>query len=185
MSESSEPLDYSLSYYPDPVLRKVAEAVPAFDEELEKLVKGMFALMVASQGVGLAAPQVGLRKRVLIVNHSGEPADNLVLVNPKIVARTGPRTDFEEGCLSFPEIYADVSRPERCTVEAFDTEGNAIETEYDGFVSRIVQHEYDHLEGVLLVDRMSPADKLRHKAALEELVEEHKSRTKAASLHRR
>jgi len=171
-----EPLVFTLTLYPDPVLRRTAEPVVSFDEELESIVAGMFARMRESQGVGLAGPQVGLGKRILVLNHSAEAADDLVLINPEIVDRGGSPTRFDEGCLSFPDIYAEVSRPERCTVEAFDVSGKPFRAEYEGFVSRIVQHEYDHLEGVLLVDRMSPADKLRNKADLEELVEKYKAR---------
>jgi len=111
-----------------------------------------------------------LKRRILVLNPTGDRKDDLTLVNPEIVARSGPDTLFDEGCLSFPGIYAEIRRPERCTVRAFDVEGHAIEAEHSGFTSRIIQHEYDHLEGVLLVDRMSPADKLRNRAALEELV---------------
>jgi peptide deformylase len=170
----SDPPEYELTLYPSPILRKAAQEVPAFDEALRQTVAGMLARMTASNGVGLAAPQVGLKQRILVLNPTGEPEDELVLVNPKLVARTGPKTTHEEGCLSFPGIYADVERPERCTIEAFDVAGQPIKAEYEGFVSRIVQHEYDHLEGVLLVDRMSPADKLRHKAVLQDLVEDYK-----------
>ena len=104
-------------------------------------------------------------------HYFGEAAYELALVNPTLVERGGPPVVFEEGCLSFPGIYAEVERPERCTVRAFDPQGRPIEATYSGFTSRIVQHEHDHLEGILLVDRMSPADKIRHRAALEELVE--------------
>jgi peptide deformylase len=168
------PLELRLTLFPDPILRKVAEPIAAFDDDLRALVDAMFECMTRSQGVGLAGPQVGLRRRILVLNPTGEPGDSLALVNPTIVERAGPETVFEEGCLSFPGIYAEVRRPERCLVDAFDAQGNAIRAEYDGFVSRIVQHEYDHLEGVLLVDRMSPADRLRHKAALDELKERHR-----------
>ena len=167
--------EYELTLYPGPVLRKTARAVEAFDEELAQIVAGMLVRMKASNGVGLAAPQVGLKKRILVLNATGEPEDELVLVNPTLIDRSGPKTTYEEGCLSFPGIYAEVERPDRCTVKAFDVEGNPIEAEYEGFVSRIIQHEFDHLEGVLLVDRMSPADKLRHKAALQELVDDYKA----------
>ena len=139
----------------------------------------MYTLMYKSQGVGLAAPQVGLRKRILVVNPTGEPQDEFALVNPTIVDRSGPLTVAEEGCLSFPGIYADIQRPECCKVEALSANGETVEHEFDGFVSRIVQHEYDHLEGVLLVDRMSPADKQCHKAALNELIDRYKARAKA------
>jgi len=169
-------LHFELSLYPDPVLRKPAQPVAAFDEELRAIVAAMFERMYASKGVGLAAPQVGLKTRILVVNPSGEAKDELLLVNPKILARSGPPTVFEEGCLSFPGIYAEVERPELCQVQACRLDGTPFEETFSGFVSRIVQHEYDHLEGVLLVDRMSPADRLRHKAALEDLVARHKRR---------
>ena len=178
MSEESQELEFSLTLYPTPVLRKPAEPVEAFDDDLRATVEAMYRRMRASQGVGLAAPQVGLGKRILVLNpgpsEDGEEGQDLTLINPEIVSRSGPPTTFDEGCLSFPGIFAEIRRPERCRVKAFDVEGNPIEQEYDGFVSLIIQHEYDHLEGVLLVDRMSPADKLRNKAALEELVERYK-----------
>jgi peptide deformylase len=164
------PLEFSLTLYPQPLLRQVAAPVAAFDEELRAIVAAMFERMRASKGVGLAAPQVGLKLRILVLNPSGDEKDDLALINPEIVARGGPDTLFDEGCLSFPGIYAEIRRPERCTVRARDVEGRPIEAEYSGFQSRIIQHEYDHLEGVLLVDRMSPADKLRNRTALEELV---------------
>ena len=173
------PLELTLTLYPDPMLRKVAQPVTAFDEELARTVAAMFARMVASKGVGLAAPQVGLKRRILVLNATGDEKDNLALINPTIVARSGPETLFDEGCLSFPGIYAEIKRPDRCAVKAFDVSGRAIEREYSGFESRIIQHEFDHLEGVLLVDRMSPADKLTHKAALQELVERYKKKPAA------
>lgn len=169
-------LHFDLTLYPDPVLRKPAQPVAAFDEELRAIVQAMFERMYASKGVGLAAPQVGLKTRILVVNPTGETKDELLLVNPKILERSGPPTVFEEGCLSFPGIYAEVERPELCRVAACQLDGTPFEATYSGFVSRIVQHEYDHLEGVLLVDRMSPADRLRHKTALEDLVARHRRR---------
>jgi len=174
-------LHFDLTLYPDPVLRKPAEPITAFDEELRAIVQGMFERMYASKGVGLAAPQVGLKLRILVLNPTGESKDELVLVNPKILARSGPPTLFEEGCLSFPGVYAEIERPEACRIQACTLDGTPFEATYDGFVSRIVQHEYDHLEGVLLVDRMSPADRLFHKAVLEDLVARHKRKAAAAS----
>ena len=174
----TEALEFDLTLYPSPVLRKVAEPVEAFDEELAKIVEGMYELMFASKGVGLAGPQVALRKRILVLNETGEatqPERNLTLINPTIVALAGDKVRFDEGCLSFPGIYAEVARPDRCTLEAFSLSGEPFREEYTGFRGRVVQHEFDHLEGVLLVDRMSPADKLRNKAALEDLVERYKA----------
>ena len=173
-------LEFEVVLYPDPVLRKVAEPVEAFDEDLRNTVAAMFERMRASNGVGLAAPQVGLRKRILVLNPTGEPEDDLALINVRIVDRFGPEGPFDEGCLSFPDIYAEVVRPEPCKVTAQDLEGNELELEFDGFTSRIVQHEYDHLEGVLLVDRMSPADKARNRSALEALVEDYRERNPKA-----
>jgi peptide deformylase len=164
------PLEFDVVLYPEPVLRKVSEPVQEFDENLRAVVAAMFARMRKSNGVGLAAPQVGLRRRILVLNPGGGEGDDIALVNPMIVAREGGRVVFDEGCLSFPGIYAEIGRPERCTVKAFGPSGETIEEEYDGFASRIIQHEYDHLEGILLVDRMSPAEKLKHKAALDDLV---------------
>ena len=166
----SEPTEYEVVLYPDPVLRRVAEPIDRFDDALEQLVRSMFARMKKSNGVGLAAPQIGLRQRVLVLNPTGDAADDLALINPTIVARAGARVAYDEGCLSFPGIFAEIVRPERCTVQAFDLGGKPLERELDGFPSRIVQHEYDHLEGVLLVDRMSPAERQKHKGALESLV---------------
>ncbi len=173
--------EFEVVVYPDPVLRKVSEPVARFDEDLRSVVAGMFARMRKSKGVGLAAPQVGLRQRILVLNPTGKEEDDLVLVNPTIVARAGDRTVFDEGCLSFPGIYAEISRPDRCTVRFVDVSGAPVEREYSGFESRIIQHEYDHLEGVLLVDRMTPAEKLKHKAALEELVARYKRASPAPS----
>ena len=175
----TEELSLSLTLYPEPVLRKPAEPVSDCDNELRALVRAMFDLMYESQGVGLAAPQVGLKKRILVVNETGEPEDEFALINPTIVEHSGAPTAFEEGCLSFPGIYAEINRPERCKVEALDPNGKPVEREFEGFVSRIVQHEYDHLEGVLLVDRMSPAEKQRNKAALGDLVDRYKRRAHA------
>lgn len=170
-------LHFDLTLYPDPLLRRPALPVLAFDEELRAIVAGMFERMYASKGVGLAAPQVGLKKRLLVLNASGETTGELVLVNPRILERSGPATLFEEGCLSFPGIYAEVERPESCRVQAFRVDGTPFEETFGDFTGRIIQHEYDHLEGVLLVDRMSPADRLRNKAALEELIDKHKRKT--------
>lgn len=172
----TEKLTFQLTLYPEPVLRKVAAEVESFDEELRETVAAMLECMYASKGVGLAAPQVGLQKRILVVNPTGEKDDELVLINCRILDRSGSPSLYEEGCLSFPGIYAEIERPDRCRVEAQDLSGETVVREFDGFVSRIVQHEYDHLEGVLLVDRMSSADKLVHKAALQDLVDDYRAK---------
>ena len=171
---SEEELRYELTLYPSPLLRRPCPPVEDFGSELAEILEGMYERMHASKGVGLAAPQVGIRQRILVLSATGEKADQIALINPTIVDKFGELTVAEEGCLSFPDIYAEVSRPEKCTVKAFTPEGKEFERTFEGFESRIVQHEYDHLEGVLLVDRMSGADKQRNKAALQDLVDSYK-----------
>ncbi|MEM6672512.1 MAG: peptide deformylase [Planctomycetota bacterium] len=174
----SDPKTFDVVLFPDPVLRKEAADVEAFDDDLRSTVTGMFERMFESQGVGLAAPQVGLSQRIFVLNDEGDrekPDRNLALINPTIKSLEGPKVRFEEGCLSLPGVHCDVTRPERCVVHAFDVEGNAFEKEYEGFVARIIQHEYDHLQGVLLVDRMTPSDKMRNRAAVEELRERYRA----------
>ena len=166
-----QPLDVVV--YPDPVLRRGGKSVAAFDQGLRDLAARMFEAMYAEGGVGLAAPQVAIEQKLLVLNPKGDASDRsseLALVNPRITKKKG-RAFGEEGCLSFPGIYAEVERPENCRVQAFRADGTPFEESFGGFTSRIIQHEYDHLEGVLLVDRMSPADRLRNRTALEELVE--------------
>jgi peptide deformylase len=187
MSEPLE-LDFVVTLYPAPVLRQPAQPVAAFDGNLKRIVEAMFRRMYLSKGVGLAAPQVGLAQRILVLDPSGEQQDSsqaLVLVNPTLVSRSGAEELYEEGCLSFPGIYAEVRRPERCRVRAFDLSGQETEVEYTGFVSRIIQHEYDHLEGVLLVDRMSPADRQKNRGALEDLVARFKEKQARSAVRSR
>lgn len=168
----SEPKTFQVVFYPDPILRKESKDVTAFDEDLRATVDGMFDRMFEDKGVGLAAPQVGLSLRILVLNDEGDrekPDRNLTLINPTIKSFSGEKVRFEEGCLSLPDIHCDVTRPDRCVIHAFDVDGNEFELEYEGFISRIIQHEHDHLQGVLLVDRMTPSDKMRNRAAVEEL----------------
>lgn len=168
----SEPKTFEVVLFPDPVLRREAEDVESFDEGLRETVDAMFATMFKSGGVGLAAPQVGLSQRIFVLNDQGDPETpdrNMALINPEIREFRGSKTRHEEGCLSIPGVHADITRPERCLVRYQDVEGNEKEEEFDGFVSRIIQHEYDHLQGVLLVDRMTPSDKQRNRAAVLDL----------------
>jgi peptide deformylase len=158
--------------YPDPTLRRETRPVTEFDAALRATADAMLARMFESRGVGLAAPQVGLSVRLFVCNSGGDPEHpelNRAFVNPVITARGGRRVRAEEGCLSLPQIYAEVERPERCTVRFQDLAGETHVEDFEGFDARVVQHEFDHLEGVLIVDRMTPADKARHRAALDEL----------------
>lgn len=147
---------YPIVKYPDPVLQQKAAAVTAFDKELKKLADDMFESMYAAEGIGLAAPQIGVLKRVTVIDVSfgKEPKDKLVLVNPEIVSRAGRQVE-EEGCLSLPEIRDKVVRDGTVTVRAQDVKGEWFEVDGEELLSRAFQHEIDHLDGVLFIDRLS------------------------------
>ncbi len=142
--------------YPDPVLQQPGEPVVEFDEALRSFVADMFETMYAAQGIGLAAPQVGVSRRVTVMDLSSgkDPAQKMVLVNPEIVERAGKLYE-EEGCLSFPEIREKVSRAARVKVRAQDEHGKWFEAEGEELLSRCMQHEIDHLDGVLFIFRIS------------------------------
>jgi peptide deformylase len=142
--------------YPEPVLQKPGEPVTEFDGELCKLVTDMFETMYASQGIGLAAQQVGVAKRVTVIDLSQgkDPEQKLVLVNPEIIFREGKQYE-EEGCLSFPEIREKVSRAAKVRIRAQDEKGKWFEMDGEELLSRAFQHEIDHLDGMLFIFRMS------------------------------
>ena len=141
----------------DPILREEAPEVETFDEELRSLVQDMFITMAAAEGAGLAAPQVGIRKRVLVADvvTEGEEPVRVALVNPIIVEVSTEEDRSSEGCLSIPGVTEVVSRPDAVVVEGFDPAGDPVQIEAEGLLSRVLQHEVDHLEGVLFFDRIS------------------------------
>ena len=143
--------------FPAPVLKRKAEPVSAFDEDLQKLIDDMVETMYAAPGVGLAAPQVGVSKRLAVVDISSRDEKHplIVLINPFIV-RTDGEIEFEEGCLSIPEYTAKVKRSENLIVRAHDRAGTEVEIEAGGLLAIALQHEIDHLDGLLLIDRISP-----------------------------
>jgi len=140
----------------DPVLRTPADPVTDFDAELRKLVADMFETMYASQGIGLAAPQVGVSKRVTIIDLSmgKDPKQKLVLVNPEVILSEGRQYE-EEGCLSFPDIREKVVRAAKVRIRAQDEKGKWFEMDGEELLARAFQHEIDHLDGVLFIFRMS------------------------------
>jgi peptide deformylase len=156
--------------YPHPALRHKSKLLRRFDNELKNIVRGMFDLMYEQKGVGLAANQVGLPYRFFIINLEGDPAKapEYVFINPEI-RRGGALVEKEEGCLSFPEIYAPVKRPEKVVLSAYNLDGEEINCDLEGFFARAVQHEYDHLDGMLFIDRLSPSGLLSVKQALLDL----------------
>jgi peptide deformylase len=142
--------------YPDPVLEKPGEPVTEFNDELRALVDDMFESMYEAKGIGLAAPQIGLSKRLTVIDLSfkEKPEDKIVLINPEIVFRAGKQHE-EEGCLSLPEIREKVTRAAKVKVKAQDLEGKWFEIEGEELLSRAFQHEIDHLDGILFFRRVS------------------------------
>lgn len=164
--------------YPHPVLRRGGKPVTAFDGELRELAGRMMEAMYEEGGVGLAAPQVGIEQKLLVLNPTGDAGDRsgeMVLCNPRITRKKG-REFGEEGCLSFPGIQAEVERWVDITVTYQDLDGQEQTFAAKDWLARIVQHELDHLEGVLFTDRLTAADKLRVKAQLLELEERYRAR---------
>lgn len=147
---------YPIVKFPDPVLQQLAEPVTVFDAELRQLVDDMFASMYDAQGVGLAAPQIGISKRLTVIDVSfqKDPKKKIVLINPEIVEKTGKHV-AEEGCLSLPEIRDRVTRAATVKVRAQDADGNPVEVEGTELLSRAIQHEIDHLDGILFIFRLS------------------------------
>ena len=142
--------------WPNPVLSKPGEKITVFDAKLKKLVEEMFESMYAAQGIGLAAPQIAISKRLTVIDVSFKknPTDRIVLINPEIVSREGKQLE-EEGCLSLPEIREKVSRAAKVKVKAQDVTGEWFEVEGEELLARAFQHEIDHLDGVLFIDRLS------------------------------
>lgn len=142
--------------YPEPVLERPAEPVTEFNEELRKFVDDMFESMYAAKGIGLAAPQVAVSKRITVIDLSfkEKPADKIVLINPEIILREGKQYE-EEGCLSLPDIREKVSRAAKVKVRAQDAKGEWFELEGEELLSRAFQHEIDHLDGILFFKRVS------------------------------
>jgi peptide deformylase len=161
--------------YGDPVLREAAEPVAEVDDEIVKLIENMTETMYAAEGLGLAANQVGVLKRVIIIDEGmarGEDKNKiLALVNPEIVLEEGSALG-NEGCLSFPELRGDIYRPQRVVVQGLDKKGKAIKVEGIDLLARAIRHEVDHLNGVLFIDKMVRSDKELIKGKLRKLRKE-------------
>lgn len=156
--------------YPSPVLRRHAAMVPAIDDSIRALATDMFRVMREEEGAGLAAPQVGESLRIFVTEarpDENEPA--AVYVNPEIELMDGEQDYMNEGCLSLPDIRGDIRRHERVTLAWTDLEGTRHRRTHDGMLARVWLHEFDHLEGVLIIDRMSPVDRMRARKPLKAL----------------
>lgn len=165
-------------HHPHPALRWKSKDLTRIDAQLKDWVSQMFGLMYEARGIGLAANQVALPYRMFVINPSGDPEDKeneQLFINPQIVKRNGSE-EAEEGCLSLPEVYGPVSRAERIVVEAFDLTGQEFSMELSGLPARVVQHETDHLDGVMFTDRVSD----EHLATIQPLIEDFESQMKRA-----
>ena len=152
--------------YPDPRLHTVAKPVAQVDDRVRAIVADMFETMYAAKGVGLAATQVDIHERIIVVDTSEQRDQPMVLINPQIVERSADCKEWEEGCLSLPGIYDKVTRPDRIRVRALDARGEGFEIEADGLMAVCVQHEMDHLEGKVFLDYLSSLKRSRIKVRM-------------------
>lgn len=172
--------------FPDERLRKKALPVPAVDAAVQRLLDDMLETMYQAPGVGLAAPQVNVHKRVVVIDVSEEKNDPLCLINPEIIAKHG-KLEGEEGCLSVPGLFEKVERAEKISLRALNRQGDAFEMEAEGLLAVCIQHELDHLEGKLFVDYLSPlkrqrARKKQQKTQRENQKKEPRSGSRAAAI---
>jgi peptide deformylase len=164
--------DLKIIHYPDPRLKKMSQPVTVFDGNLKALAARMFELMREARGVGLAAPQVGRNIRLFIMNPTGEPENDQIYVNPDLSEAEGSE-EGEEGCLSLPGINVTIVRDKTLKMKAQTVEGKPIEQSASGYLARIWQHEFDHLNGIMLTDRMGSVAKLTNRKTLKELEEKY------------
>ena len=159
--------------YPDPVLRQKAKPLTEINKEVYLKVEEMMELMYQAQGIGLAAPQVGWSVRLFIIDADGDSHEGKVFINPVIIEEAG-ELNKEEGCLSFPGIMSKVVRAQRIKAQAYNLKGEKIEIEAEGLAARAWQHELDHLNGCLFIDKMSPANRLAISHQLKEFERSYK-----------
>ena len=169
---------------PDPLLREISKPVDAVDDDLRALIADMFDTMYDAPGIGLAAIQIGVPKRVLVIDlqepeeEGGEPVkDPRVFINPEILTHSDQDVPYTEGCLSVPDQYAEVLRPDRIRARWLDEQGKSHEEDIDGLLAVCLQHEMDHLEGVLFIDHLS---RLKREMVLKKLLKARKERALAA-----
>lgn len=161
---------YEIHKYGDPILKQKAEPVTEFNEDLEKMMGDMLETMYSANGLGLAATQVGILKRVIVIDiGTRESPKVLRLANPEILELSREKQEFEEGCLSFPGITEKIYRPAKVRVKARDSHGNEITVEGEGLASVALQHEIDHLNGVVFINRMSAVKRMLLSKQLREL----------------
>ncbi len=170
-------------HYPHPTLRHTSRPIQRVDGELRDIIRQMFPLMYEARGVGLAANQIDLPLRVFITNLEVEPeeGEERVFINP-VISQPKGIDEQEEGCLSMPDVKGNVKRPERVNIQAYDLDGQAVDLTVDGLLARVVQHEVDHLHGVLFTDRLSETGKMAVREEMEELELSFRNRRETGSI---
>ncbi|MBZ0263428.1 peptide deformylase [bacterium] len=176
---------YAVKIYGDPVLRKPVEPIDTFDESLEEFAADMVHAMIEHDGIGLAAPQVGVSKSFIVIGlpvNADDPDDRKIftMANPEILEESEETVVMDEGCLSIPDITEEVERPEWIKLKFQDLKGEEYEIEADGIFARVIQHEIDHLDGVLFVDHLSPLKRTLLRGKLKRLHEDSKVRAEEA-----
>ncbi|MEW6535424.1 MAG: peptide deformylase [Candidatus Auribacterota bacterium] len=165
---------YTIRIYGDPVLRVKGMKVPVEKiPEIKDIAEEMFRAMYAHEGIGLAAQQVGITEQIVVIDTHEEGSSPMVIINPDILAYSEEESSYEEGCLSFPDIRADIRRPVAIKLSYYDIHGNEHTEEFDGLLARVLQHEIDHINGTLFIDRMSPVSRMLLKKKLNKLKESH------------
>ncbi|WP_428389762.1 peptide deformylase [Mucisphaera sp.] len=166
---SVDPSQLAIIHHPNPVLRQKARPIPEITDEVRAVAQRMLDIMHEAPGVGLAAPQVGLSWRLFVANPTGEPEDDSIYINPRFIELGREQEAADEGCLSLPDITCAVRRPITATIEAQNEQGETITLTAEGFPARVWQHEYDHLEGTMIIDKMTPTDRIANRKALKAL----------------
>lgn len=161
---------YQITTYPAPILKNKSKAISKITPEIKKLAQNMMKIMEENDGVGLAAPQIGIPERIIIVKDS---AGNHAFINPKIVKRSRKQVKDEEGCLSLPGIFVKVKRAEEIEVACQNLDGETVRVKAKGMGARIFQHEIDHLDGILIINRISPFQRFKLRKKLRELLTSH------------
>lgn len=164
--------------FPDPRLRTIAKPIAAVDDSIRQLADDMLETMYAAPGIGLAATQVNVHQRLVVIDVSDDKDQPLVFINPEVTVLSDNLHGYEEGCLSVPGFYENVERPERIKVTALDRDGNLFEMEPEGLLAVCIQHEIDHLDGKLFVDYISNLKRNRIRKKLEK---EHKAKAASAA----
>jgi peptide deformylase len=162
----------TITRFPEPVLSKPARPIEKIDDSIRQLAERMKDIMVEYQGVGLAGPQAGVNLQIFVASPDGTKENAKVYINPRIEP-DGPMKSVEEGCLSLPGIWGKITRYTRCTIHAADLDGNTFTETAEDMLARIFQHEYDHLQGMMIKDRMSIPAKLRARKKLKQLQDDY------------